>query len=67
MLVCLSLFSGCTDDKENSHSRTDLDNAVEIDIDADGKGNAEVSDNDSNKYEFREPENADGIEIVLRE
>lgn len=30
MLVCLSIFSGCTDDKDNSSSGTDIDNSVEI-------------------------------------
>ena len=67
MLVCLGLFSGCTDDKDNSNSGTDFDNAVEIDIDAEGKGDAEVPGDGGIDYEFRDPENADGIEVVPRE
>lgn len=62
MLVCLCLFSGCTDNKDDSNSGTD--NAVEIDIDGEGKGDTEVPGNDGIEYEFRDPENTDGIEVV---
>ena len=37
MLICLSLFSGCTNDKDNSNSGTGLDNAVDIDVDIDAE------------------------------
>lgn len=37
ILVCLCLFSGCTDDKQNSNSSTDSGNAVEVEIDYRGK------------------------------
>ncbi len=68
MLVCLSLFSGCTDDKDNSNSGTDFDNAVEIDIDAEGKGDVEISSDDNDiVYDFKDPDNADGIEVVPKE
>lgn len=68
MLVCLSLFSGCTDDKDNSNSSSDIDNAVEIDIDAEGKGDAEISIGDDDiVYEFKDPDNADGIVVAPKE
>lgn len=68
MLVCLSLLSGCTDDKDNSNSGTDLENAVEIDIDAEKKGDTEVSPDDNDiVYELKDPDNADGIEVAPKE
>ena len=68
MLVCLSIFSGCTDDKDNSNSGIDSDNAVGIDIDAEGKGDAEISSDDNGiVYEFKDPENADGIVVTPKE
>ena len=68
MLVCLCLFSGCTDNKGDDNTGTDSSNAVEIDIDAEGKNDAEVSSDDNDiVYEFIDPENAAGIEVVPRE
>ena len=46
MLVCLNLFSGCTDDKDKENSGGDLGNSVEIDIDTDAKDDTEISSGD---------------------
>lgn len=40
MLICLSLFSGCTNDKDNSNSNTGLGNAVDTDVDIDAEKRA---------------------------
>ena len=44
MLICLCLFSGCTNDKDNSNSDTGLGNAVDIDVDieAEKKGDTRI-------------------------
>ena len=74
MLACCALFSGCTDKKGNSDQ--ELGNSVEIDdtgleIDAESKPDAE--DNSANGdlpdgfvYEFKDPDNADGIVVTPR-
>lgn len=68
MLCCLGLLSGCTYDKGNGNTDTDSGNAVEIDIDAEGKGDADVSSDDNGiVYEFKDPENADGIVVAPKE
>ena len=68
MLFCLSLISGCTDDKDSSNSDTDLGGVVELDIDAEGKGDAGVSSDDNGiVYEFKDPEKADGILVAPKE
>ena len=68
MLVCLSLFAGCTDDQDNRNSGADLGNAVEIDIDAEGEGDTDVSsDGNGIVYEFKDPENTDGIVVTPKE
>lgn len=51
MLICLSLFSGCTDNKDNSNSSTGLGNSVDVDGDI--------------VFDFKDPENADGIIVTL--
>lgn len=76
MLVCLCLFSGCTDQKNGSNQDTNL-GAVEIDdthleIDAEKKPDAEEnSDNidlpEGFTYSFKDPNNADGIVVTPRE
>lgn len=65
MLICLSLFSGCTNDKDNSNSDTGLDNAV--DIDAEKKGDTDISIDDDIVVDFKDPENADGIVVTPKE
>ncbi len=70
MLICLSLFSGCTNDKNNNNSGTDLDNAVDIDIDVDAepKGDTDISIGDDDiVFDFKDPENADGIVVTPKE
>lgn len=68
MLICLSLFSGCTDDKDNSNSGTDLGNSVDVDIDAEAKGDTDISiDDDDIVFDFKDPENADGIVVTPKE
>ena len=67
ILVCLCLFSGCTDDKQNSNSSTDSGNAVEVEIDTEGNGDTDIPLNDDIDYEFKDPDNADGIEVAPKE
>lgn len=67
MLVCLALLSGCTYEKA-ANSESDLDNSVEIHIDAEGKGDIDISSGDPGiVYDFKDPENADGIVVAPRE
>ena len=76
MLVCFTLFTGCTNQKGDNDQDTNLGNSVEIDdadldIDAERKPDAEDnSDNDGLPdgfvYEFKDPDNADGIVITPR-
>ena len=70
MLVCLSLFSGCTDDKDSNNSGTDLGNSVDVDvdIDAEAKGDTDISIGDGDiVYDFKDPDNPDGIVIAPKE
>lgn len=66
LLVCLSLFSGCTDNKSGNNSSTDSDNAIEIDIDTNEADDTDILSDDID-FEFKNPENAGGIEIVPKE
>ncbi len=77
MLACFTLFAGFTNQKDGSDQDTNLGNSVEIDdadleIDAESKPDAEdKSDNgdlpDDFVYEFKDPDNADGIVVTPRE
>ena len=75
MLVCFSLFTGCTNQKDGGDQDTNVGNSVEIDdtdIDAGTKPGAEDnSDNvslpDGYTYSFKDPDNADGIVVTPRE
>lgn len=69
MLICLSLFSGCTNDKDNGNSDTGLGNAVDIDVDIDAekKGDTDISSDDDIVFDFKDPENADGIVVTPKE
>ena len=77
MMVCFSLFTGCTDQKNGGDQDTNVGNSVEfdvtdIDIDAGTKPGAEDnSDNvslpDGYTYSFKDPDNADGIVVTPRE
>ena len=77
MLVCLSLFTGCTNQKDGSNQDTNVGNSVEfdvtdIDIDAGTKPGAEdnsdsVSLPDGYTYSFKDPDNADGIVVTPKE
>ena len=67
MLICLSLFSGCTNDKDNSNSGTGLDNTIDIDVDAEPKGDTDISIDDDIVFDFKDPENADGIVVTPKE
>ena len=77
MLVCLTLFTGCTDQKDSDKQDTNLGNSVEID-DTDIGGDAEAKPDAENNpdnvdlpdgftYSFRDPDNADGIVATPRE
>ena len=77
VLVCFSLFTGCTNQKGNDDQDTNAGNSVEfddtdIDIDAGTKPGAEDnSDNvslpDGYTYSFKHPDNADGIVVTPKE
>ena len=77
MLVCFSLFTGCTDQKNGGDQDTNVGNSVEfdvtdIDVDAGTKPGAEdnsdsVSRSDVYTYSFKDPDNADGIVVTPRE
>ena len=76
MLVCLSLFTGCTDQKNGGNQDTNVGNSVEFDdtdieIDTepglDTEGNSDdVTLPDGFTYSFRDPDNADGIVVTPR-
>ena len=76
MLVCLTLFSGCTKQKDGDNQDTNLGNSVEID-DTDLKPDTEKNPNseedsdsvslpDGFTYSFRDPDQADGIVVTPR-
>ncbi|MEH2938475.1 hypothetical protein AALA83_07520 [Oscillospiraceae bacterium 44-5] len=77
VLVCFSLFTGCTNQKGSGEQDTNLENSVEIDdtdIASDtepGLDTADGSDNtalpDGFTYSFRDPDHADGIVVTPRE
>ena len=77
MMVCFSLFTGCTNQKNGGNQDMNVGNSVEIDdtdidIDAGTKPGAEDnSDNvslpDGYTYSFKDPDNADGIVVTPRE
>jgi hypothetical protein len=77
MLVCFSLFTGCTNQKNGDDQDTNMGNSVEfddtdIDVDTETKPDAEdnsdsVSLPDGYTYSFRDPDNADGIVVTPRE
>ena len=77
MLVCLSLFTGCTNQKDGGDQDTNVGNSVEIDdtdidVDAETKpgdeGNSDsVSLPDGYTYSFKDPDNADGIVVTPKE
>ena len=68
MLVCLSLLSGCVDDKDKDNSSSDIGNSVEVDIDTEAKGDTEISSGDGDiVYDFKDPENTDGIVVAPKE
>ncbi len=76
MLACFTLFSGCTDKKGNDDQDTNVGNSVEIDdtdiagtdvdIDTDIEPGAGTL-SDGFTYSFKDPDNADGIEVTPRE
>ena len=77
VLVCFSLFTGCTERKGNDDQDTNLGNSVEfddtdIDVDTETKPGAEdnsdsVSLPDGYTYSFKDPDNADGIVVTPKE
>ena len=77
VLVCFSLFTGCTDQKDNDEQDTNLGNSVETDdtdIAIDTEPGLDTEDNsddvtlpDGFSYSFRNPDNVDGIVVTPRE
>ena len=76
MLVCFTLFAGCTNRKDGSDQETNLGNSVEIDdadLDIDAKRKPDTEDNsatidlpDGITYSFRDPDQADDIVVTPR-
>ena len=77
VLICFSLFTGYTNQKDGTNQDTNVGNSVEfddtdIDIDAGTKPGAEDnSDNvslpDGYTYSFKDPDNTDGIVVTPME
>ena len=77
MLVCLLLFTGCTNQKDGGDQDTNLGNSVEFDdtdIEIDTEPGLGTEDNpddvtlpDGFTYSFRDPDNADGIVVTPKE
>ena len=77
MLVCFSLFTGCTDQKDGSDQDTNVGNSVEfddtdIDVDTETKPGDEANSDsvslpDGYTYSFKDPDNADGIVVTPKE
>lgn len=77
MLACLSMFTGCTNQKGNNHQDANVGNSIEIDdadleIDTDRKPGTEKDSNtvdlsDGFTYSFKDPDNADGIVVTPKE
>ena len=77
MLVCFSLLTGCTNQKNGDDQDTNMGNSVEfddtdIDVDTETKPDAEdnsdsVSLPDGYTYSFKDPDNADGIVVTPKE
>lgn len=68
MLVCLSMFFGCTDDKEKDNSGSGIGNSADVDINTEAKGDTEISIGDGDIiYDFKDPDNPDGIVIAPKE
>lgn len=67
MLVYSGLLSGCMNDKDSNLSK-DSGSAVEVDIDTEEMEDTDRASDDSDiEYEFKEPENVDGIEVIPKE
>ena len=77
VLVCFSLFTSCTNQKDGGDQGTNTRNSVEIDdtdieIDTrsaqDTEGNSDdVTLPDGFTYSFKDPDNADGIVVTPKE
>ena len=77
MLICLSLFSGCTNQKNDTNQEQSLGNSVEIDdmdFETGTEAKSDAEDNSSSitlpdgiTYDFKDPENAEGIVVTPRE
>ena len=77
ILVCFTLFTGCTDQKGSGNQDTNLGNSVEIDdtdLGIDTERKPDTEDNpaiidlpDGITYSFKDPDNADGIVVTPRE
>lgn len=69
ILVCFTLFSGCTDKKDNNDQN--LGNSVEVDDTGVGDVDIDIETTpgtdtlpDGFTYEFKDPDNADGIVVT---
>ena len=71
ILVCMLVYSGmlsdCMNDRDSNLSK-DSGSAVEVDIDTEEMEDTDRASGDSDiEYEFKDPENTDGIEIIPKE
>ncbi len=72
VLVCLTLFTGCADKRNDNQQDQERGNSVEIDdldpdntdIEVDTTENPDLPEGFT--YTFRDPDNADGIVITPR-
>ena len=77
VLICFSLFTGCTNQKKDVDQDTNVGNSVEIDdtdIDVDAETKPDAEDNsdsvslpDGYTYSFKDPNSADGIVVTPKE
>ena len=77
VLICFSLFTGYTNQKDGTNQDTNVGNSVEFDdtdieidtepgLDTEGNSN-DITLPDGVTYSFRDPDNADGIVVTPRE
>lgn len=71
MLICLALFAGCKSKKNSNQQDLDVSNSVEIDVAGIGDVDTEIEPGadtlpDGFVYDFKDPDNTDGIVVAPR-
>jgi len=78
LLTCFVLLTGCTDEKKDNQQNQDVGNSVEVDDNELGNNTVDELDIESASdtcytlpdgivYEFKDPNNADGIVVTPKE